>query len=118
MRALKEVPGTRIVAVCDVWDKHLEAGRKLAEPNAFATKDHRALLDRKDVDAVIIATPDHQHVPITLDACAAGKDVYVEKPLTHELSEAAAVIDAQNRYAAHRAGRHAAAEHAAISEGS
>ncbi len=48
---------------------------------------------------MIIATPDHQHVPITLDACAAGKDVYVEKPLTHELSEAAAVIDAQNRYA-------------------
>ena len=99
MAALKEVPGTRIVAVCDIWDKHLAAGRALAEPSAFATKDHRALLDRKDVDAVIVAAPDHQHVPLTIDACAAGKDVYVEKPLTHELSEAAAVIDAQNRYA-------------------
>ena len=48
---------------------------------------------------MIIAAPDHQHVPLTIDACAAGKDVYVEKPLTHELSEAAAVIEAQNHYA-------------------
>jgi predicted dehydrogenase len=98
MRALKEVPGARIVAVCDVWDQHLEAGRRLADKAAFATKDHRELLARKDVDAVIIGAPDHQHVPLTVDACAAGKDVYCEKPLTHDLSEGAAVIDAQNRH--------------------
>jgi len=98
MRALKEVPGARITAVCDVWDKHLEAGKNLAEPGAFATKDHRELLARKDIDAVIIGAPDHQHVPLTIEACAAGKDVYVEKPLTHELSEAAAVVRAQNEY--------------------
>jgi predicted dehydrogenase len=99
MAALAEVPGTRITAVCDVWDNHLEAGRKLADPQAAATKDHRELLARKDVDAVIIAAPDHQHVPLAIDACAAGKDVYVEKPLTHDPSEATAVVDAQNRYA-------------------
>jgi len=98
MRALKEVPGARIVAVCDVWDRNLAAGRKLADPGAFATRDHRALLARNDVDAVIIGAPDHQHVPLTVDACAAGKDVYCEKPLTHDLSEGAAVIDAQNRH--------------------
>ncbi len=98
MRALKEVSGVRIAAVCDIWDKHLEAGRKLADAGALATRNHHELLARKDIDAVIIGTPDHLHVPITIAACAAGKDVYVEKPLTHDLAEAAAVVDAQNNY--------------------
>jgi predicted dehydrogenase len=98
MRALHEVPGTRITAVCDVWDKHLQAGRNLAEPGAFATKEHQQLLARKDVDAVIIGAPDHLHVSLTIDACMAGKDVYVEKPLTHDLAEGAAVVNAQNQY--------------------
>ena len=98
MESLRMIPGVKIVAVCDVWDAALEAGKKLAEPNAFSTKDHRAVLDRKDIDAVLIASPDHWHVPLTIDACAAGKDVYVEKPLTHDLSEGAAVIDAQNKH--------------------
>ncbi len=98
MRALKEVSGVRITAVCDVWDVHLEAGRKLADAGAATTKNHHELLARDDVNAVIIGTPDHWHVPITIDACMAGKDVYVEKPLTHDLSEGAAVIHAQNQY--------------------
>jgi predicted dehydrogenase len=98
MHALKEVSGARIIAVCDIWDNHLEAGKRLAEPGAFATKNHHELLARTDVDAVIIGTPDHLHVPISVDACAAGKDVYVEKPLTHDLAEGAAIVDAQNRY--------------------
>jgi predicted dehydrogenase len=98
MRALREVPGTRITAVCDVWDRHLEAGTKLAGEGAFATRQHEELLARQDVDAVIIASPDHLHVPLTVAACAAGKDVYVEKPLTHDLAEGPAVINAQNDY--------------------
>ncbi len=98
MGRLNRIEGVRTVAVCDVWDVHLEAGRKLADPRCFTTKDYRAVLERNDVDAVLVATPDHWHVPITVDACAAGKDVYVEKPLTHELSEGAAVVDAQNRH--------------------
>src|SRR6476469_315768 len=97
MQSLATIPGVKMVAVCDIWDVHLDEGRKLAQPNAFATKDYRALLDRKDIDAVVIGTPDHWHVPITVDACAAGKDVYVEKPLTHELAEGARVIEAQSR---------------------
>jgi predicted dehydrogenase len=98
LTALKQVPGVRVTAVCDVWDQHLEAGKRLADPSAFATRHHQELLARKDVDAVIIGAPDHQHVPLTIDACRAGKDVYVEKPLTHELSEGTAVVNAQNEY--------------------
>ena len=72
--------------------------KKLADPKAFATKQYEELLDRKDIDAVLIASPDHWHVPMTVDACEAGKDVYVEKPLTHDLAEGKAVIEAQNEH--------------------
>lgn len=98
MKALESVKGTRMTAVCDVWDENLAKARQLAGTQAFATKDYRSLLDRKDVDAVIIGAPDHHHVPLTIAACKAGKDVYVEKPLTHDVSEGPAVIEAQNRY--------------------
>ena len=97
MQNLAEIPGVRIVAVCDVWDESIAKGKQLADPKAAVTKDHRALLDRDDVDAVVIGTPDHWHVPITIDACDAKKDVYCEKPLTHNIAEGQAVIDAQNR---------------------
>jgi predicted dehydrogenase len=98
MKPLATVPGVRIVAVADIWDNHLAEGKKLADPTAFATKVYKELLDRKDVDAVVIGSPDHWHVPMTVDACAAGKDVYCEKPLTHDLSEGKAVVDAQNKH--------------------
>ena len=79
---------------------HAPGGRQASWPirRPSPTKDHHELLARKDVDAVIIGSPDHWHVPLTIDACAAGKDVYVEKPLTHDLAEGAAVIDAQNQH--------------------
>jgi predicted dehydrogenase len=98
MKSLAQVPNVRITAVCDIWDVHLDAGKKLADPAAFATKQYKELLDRKDIDAVLIGSPDHWHVPMTIDACAAGKDVYVEKPLTHNLDEGRAVIEAQTRH--------------------
>lgn len=97
MQALSGISGVQIVAVCDIWDENLAEGAKLAAPRARRFKDHRELLDQADIDAVVIGAPDHLHVPITVDACAAGKDVYVEKPLTHDLSEGERVIDAQNR---------------------
>jgi predicted dehydrogenase len=97
MRNVEAVRGARITAVCDVWDANLEKARQIAGPAAFASKDFRELLARRDVDAVLIGAPDHQHVPLTIAACNAGKDVYVEKPLTHDLSEGRAVIEAQNR---------------------
>src|SRR5262245_49790614 len=54
MQSLRTIPGVKIAAVCDVWDFHLAEGAKLAQPDAFATKDYRVLLDRKDIDAVVI----------------------------------------------------------------
>jgi predicted dehydrogenase len=98
MPALARVPNVRIAAVCDIYDPHLDLGKKLAAPDAFATKAYKEILDRKDIDAVLIGTPDHWHVPLTVDACAAGKDVYVEKPLTHDLGEKQAALDAQNKH--------------------
>lgn len=98
MESLRVLPGVKIAAVSDVWDVHLEAGKKLAATDAKAYKDYRELLARKDIDAVLIGSPDHWHVPMTIDACAAGKDVYVEKPLTHSLEEGQPVVDAQNKH--------------------
>ena len=97
MRALAKIPGVRMAAVCDVWDTNLAAGKQLADPQAFATKEYREILDRKDIDAVLIGTPNHQHVPMMIAACSAGKDIYVEKPLTHRLEEGPAALEAQNR---------------------
>src|SRR5262249_44702967 len=98
VKSFPNLPNVAITAVCDVWDANLAEGKKLADKDAFGTKNFEELLARKDVDAVLIGSPDHWHVPLTVDACAAGKDVYVEKPLTHDLSEGQAVIDAQNKH--------------------
>ncbi|HEY1377322.1 MAG TPA: Gfo/Idh/MocA family oxidoreductase, partial [Gemmataceae bacterium] len=98
MKALAKVPDVRIAAVCDVWDTSLNEGRKLAADGAFTTKRYQDVLDRKDIDAVVIGAPDHWHSRLTIAACEAGKDVYVEKPLTHAASEGRAVVEAQNRH--------------------
>ena len=98
LKSFPALPNVKITAVCDVFDDNLEAAKALADPKAFATKKHEELLARKDVDAVLIASPDHWHVPLTVDACKAGKDVYVEKPLTHDLAEGKLVIAAQNEH--------------------
>jgi predicted dehydrogenase len=98
MRALDRIRGVRITAVADIWDVNLAEGRKLADAKAFATKDYMQVLRRSDVDAVVIGAPDHWHAPMAIEACAAGKDVYVEKPLTHAIAEGPQVIAAQNQY--------------------
>ena len=87
MPALAKVANVRLTALCDVYQPNLELAQKLADPKAFTTGDYHALLARKDIHAVLIASPDHWHVPMTIDAMAAGKDVYVEKPLTHKMRE-------------------------------
>ncbi|HEV3146011.1 MAG TPA: Gfo/Idh/MocA family oxidoreductase [Gemmataceae bacterium] len=98
MKSLVTIPSVRIAAVCDIWEVSLQEGRKLADSDAFTTKSFPELLERKDIDAVLIGSPDHWHVPMTIAACEAKKDVYVEKPLTHNLEEGQAVIDAQNKH--------------------
>jgi predicted dehydrogenase len=94
MRVLAKIKNVRLAAVCDVWEVFLAAAKKLADPKAISTKNYKDLMDRKDIDAVLIGSPDHWHVPMTIDAVKAGKDVYVEKPLTHDLAEGKKVIDA------------------------
>ena len=98
MKALDSVPRPRIAGFADVWDGALAEAAKIAPSDAFRTKEYRELLSRKDIDAVIIGSPDHWHVRMAADACAAGKDVYVEKPLTHTLAEGRSIVEAQNRY--------------------
>ncbi len=94
MNNLKALPGAQILAVCDVWDKHLEDAQKIAQDAPVATKEFREVLDRPDIDAVVIGTPDHWHAPLTVAAVQAGKHVYVEKPLTHDLTEGPVVLEA------------------------
>ena len=97
MQALAQIKGVRQIALCDVWDAHLEKAKPLAEAGAFVTKNYHELLARDDLDAVVIGAPDHWHSRMAIDALAAGKHVYVEKPLTHDISQGAAVIEAEQR---------------------
>jgi predicted dehydrogenase len=95
MQALAKMESTRIVHVCDIWDYSLAEAKRLAGSNPKATKKSAELFADKDVAAVLIGAPDHQHVPLTIAACEAGKDVYVEKPLTHDRAEGESVLAAE-----------------------
>ena len=105
----------RIVALCDVYEPYLNGaydrldprfaglGKRIAqmpklEGDVARVKDFRAISDRKDIDAVVIATPDHWHAIQMIAACKAGKDVYVEKPLSATIAEGRAMVDAARKY--------------------
>lgn len=92
MKAFNEDPSVQIVAVSDVYGPRADQGLKLCVPEARNYVDYRELLDRKDIDAVIIGSPDHWHVPMLMDAMKAGKDVYVEKPIMHSVDEGAPTL--------------------------
>jgi predicted dehydrogenase len=98
MQAALHCPGTEIVAACDLYDGRLTAAKEYARKEIFTTKDYRAILDRSDVDAVLVATPDHWHAKITQDACAAGKDVYCEKPMSHTVEQAFTMVEAMQKH--------------------
>jgi predicted dehydrogenase len=95
---MRDVPGVDFIAVCDVYDTHLSAAREWAGSTAQGFRDFRRVLDRADVDALLIATPDHWHAIPAVLACQAGKDVYLEKPLGHTIREGRAIADAAKRY--------------------
>lgn len=94
---MREAPGVEYAAAADVYLPNAERAREWAGPKAQAYQDFRRVLDRKDIDAVQIATPDHWHAIITVLACQAGKDVYVEKPLAHNVREGRAMVEAARR---------------------
>jgi len=102
--AAMKVPGVNLVALCDVdknvLDKRVaelsKAGKDISKIATYG--DYRKILDRKDIDAIIIGTPDHWHALIMMQACEAGKDVYVEKPVGNSIGECRAMVAAKNKY--------------------
>ena len=94
--ALK-VPGTEFVAACDLYSGRLERVKEKYGKNVFTTKDYREILNRKDIDAIIIASSDNWHARISMDAMNAGKSVYCEKPMVHQLNEGLAVIETRDK---------------------
>ncbi len=94
MSWFQTAPDARIAAVCDVYKPHREQALEIMEGKADAYEDFRRVLDRKDIDAVLIATPPHWHPLMTIMACEAGKDVYCEKPMCSTPIEGRAMIKA------------------------
>ena len=94
LAASLDVPGIECVAVCDLYDGRHEAAQETLQKQVPATRNYKEILDRKDVDAVIVAVADHQHRRIVVDACAAGKDVYCEKPMSHTVEDGFAMVEA------------------------
>src|ERR1700709_82265 len=102
--AALKVPGVNLVAVCDVdknvMDKRMADLDKMGHDSTKVRRydDYQSLLDQKDIDAVVIGTPDHWHALIMMHAVEAGKDVYVEKPVGNSIMECRAMVAAQQKY--------------------
>jgi len=92
----KEI-GVEMAAVCDVYEPNLQAGLKVASTGAKSYDDYRRLLEDKSINVVIIATPDHWHAQMTIDAVDAGKDVHLEKPMAHTIEEGFRMMEAVRR---------------------
>jgi predicted dehydrogenase len=90
--------GVEVAAVCDVYESNLQKGLEAAGGKAKALKDFRQVLDDKEIDMVLIATPDHWHALPTVMACQAGKDVYVEKPISVAVEEGKKMVEAARKY--------------------
>ncbi|HUG80569.1 MAG TPA: Gfo/Idh/MocA family oxidoreductase [Bryobacterales bacterium] len=97
MAAALQNPETEVVAICDVYEPNLELGRKMA-PDARVYRDFREVLAAGDIDAVGLGTPDHWHAYMTVEACKAGKDVYVEKPISVTVHEGQMMVKAARKY--------------------
>ncbi len=97
-KLMRNVPEVDFVAVCDVYDPRTDEAKEWAGPHCKGFRDFRKVLEMKEVDAVVIATPDHWHAIPTVLACRAGKDVYLEKPVGHSIREGRLVLEAERKY--------------------
>jgi predicted dehydrogenase len=95
---MSKAPGAEFVAFCDVYQPNAEKARAALGPGGATYTDLRKLLERADVDAVLVATPDHWHANATVAACQAGKDVYVEKPVSYSIREGRAMVRAAREH--------------------
>jgi len=93
-----QLPGVECVAACELYDGRVTLAKEIVGKPITVTRRYQDLLDRKDIDCIIAPVPDHWHYRIVTDCCKAGKDVYVEKPMTHTVEEGFEIIDAANRY--------------------
>ena len=95
--ALK-LPGAECVGVAELYDgRHTLAKEITGNPDLFTTRHYQELLDRKDIDCIIAAVPDHWHKRVVVDTCNAGKDIYCEKPMSHKIPEGFEMIDAAKK---------------------
>ncbi|MBI3665303.1 MAG: Gfo/Idh/MocA family oxidoreductase [Acidobacteria bacterium] len=93
MGLFQKDPAVEVVALADIWDEQINKAKELA-PQAKTFGDYRKLLDEKDIDVALIATPDHWHAPIAIRALESGRDVYIEKPLTLTIQEGPRIVKA------------------------
>jgi predicted dehydrogenase len=92
------LPGAECVGAADLYDgRHILAKEITGNPNLFTTRNYKELLDRKDIDCIIAAVPDHWHRRVVVDACNAGKDIYCEKPMSHTIDDGFAMVDAAKK---------------------
>ncbi len=94
LRSARNVPTCECVGIADIYDMHHQAGKQAWGKDVPTTRDYRRFLDDKSIEAVIVATSDHLHKHVVLDAVAAGKDVYVEKPMSHKVSQGFEMVEA------------------------
>src|SRR5215470_5802714 len=92
-----QLPGVECAAACDLYDGRNELARELAGKPIPTTRRYQELLDNKEIDAIIIAVPDHWHKKIFIDSLAAGKDVYIEKPMSHNAADGVAMVEAAKK---------------------